>query len=91
MFVKGSDTETEFSPNDLVREAAALLDRDLASKKISLDFAMDETLPLILADQVRMQRVMVNLFTNAIESLGRHEAGLDALRSAQRRSTVGTS
>ena len=53
-----------------MRETASLLDRELAGKKISLELSLDETLPPILADRVQMQRVLVNLFTNAIESLG---------------------
>ena len=69
MFAKGSGTATEFSLNDLVRETASLLDRELAGEKISLQLALDEALPPILADRVQMQRVLVNLFTNAMESL----------------------
>ena len=70
MFAKGPGTATEFSLNDLVRETASLLDRELAGEKVSLQLALDEALPPILADRVQMQRVLVNLFTNAIESLG---------------------
>ena len=69
MFAKGSGTATEFSLNDLVRETASLLGRELAAEKVSLQLALDEALPPILADRVQMQRVLVNLFTNAIESL----------------------
>ena len=69
MFAKGPGTATEFSLNDLVRETASLLDRELAGEKVSLQLALDEALPPILADRVQMQRVLVNLFTNAIESL----------------------
>ena len=70
MFAKGPGAATEFSLNDLVRETASLLDRELAGAKVSLELALDETLPPILADRVQIQRVLVNLFTNAIESLG---------------------
>ena len=69
MFAKGPGTATEFSLNDLVRETASLLDRELAGEKVSLELALDEALPPILADRVQIQRVLVNLFTNAIESL----------------------
>ena len=50
-------------------ETASLLDRELAASKVSLQLSLDEALPPILADRVQMQRVLVNLITNAIESL----------------------
>ena len=68
-FSRGSVEKTEFSLNSLVTETASLLDRELAASKVSLHLSLDESLPLIRADRVQMQRVLVNLFTNAIESL----------------------
>ena len=46
-----------------------LLDRELAAEKVTLQLALDEALPPILADRVQIQRVLVNLLSNAIESL----------------------
>ena len=66
-FSRGSVEKTEFSLNSLVTETASLLDRELAASKVSLHLSLDESLPLIRADRVQMQRVLVNLFTNAIE------------------------
>jgi signal transduction histidine kinase len=60
---------TEFSFNDLVRATASSLVRDLDSEGVLLEFALDESLPPVLADQVQMQRVLANLLTNSIESL----------------------
>ena len=59
----------EFSLNGLVRETASALHRELAGEKVSLHLSLDEALPPILADRVQIERVLVNLFTNAIESL----------------------
>ena len=70
MFAKGPGSASEFNLNDLVRETATLLDRELAGHKISLELALDETLPLVLANRVQIQRVLINLLTNSIESLG---------------------
>jgi signal transduction histidine kinase len=61
---------TELSLNDLVRETAWLMDRELAAENISLKLALDEALPPVVGSRVQVQRVLVNLFTNAIESLG---------------------
>ena len=76
-FTRGPLAATEFSLNELVRETAAFLDRELAGEKVSLELTLDEELPPILADRVQIQRVLVNLFTNAIEFPARHE-GPDA-------------
>ena len=46
------------------------MDRELAGAKVSLVLALDESLPPIRADRVQIQRVLVNLVTNAMESLG---------------------
>jgi signal transduction histidine kinase len=85
MFAKGSGTATLFSLNDLVHETAALLGRELAAEKVSLQLSLDEALPPILADRVQMQRVLVNLLINAIESLAatRGRPRCLAIRSAQ--------
>ena len=69
MLAAGAGTATEFGLNELVRETASLLERELDGAKISLQLNLDEALPPILADRVQIQRVLVNLFTNAIESL----------------------
>jgi signal transduction histidine kinase len=53
----------------LVRETSAQLDRELAGEKVSLRLSLDPALPPVLADRAQMQRVLLNLFTNAIESL----------------------
>ncbi len=68
-FAKEPGQATEFSLNDLVIETASLLDRELAASKVSLKLSLDEALPPVLADRVQMQRVLVNILVNAIESL----------------------
>ena len=68
-FAKVPGTATLFSLNDVVRETASLSDREMAAAGISLELDLDEALPLVVADRVQIQRVVVNLLTNAIESL----------------------
>lgn len=70
MFGKGGGPVSVFSLNDLVRETASVMDRELAGAKVSLVLALDESLPPIRADRVQIQRVLINLVTNAMESLG---------------------
>ena len=69
MFARDSSAATAIDLNELVRDTAALLDSELAANQVSLRLALDEALPPIRADRTQLQQVLVNLFTNAIESL----------------------
>ena len=84
MFSPASGSLSQFSLNDLVRETTALLDRELAAHKVSLQLTLDEDLPEIVANRVQIQRVLINLLTNAIESISatRKRTRLIAIRSA---------
>jgi signal transduction histidine kinase len=68
-FAKESGEVGEFSVNDLVRETALLLDRELAGQRVSIQLELDESLPLIRANRAQIQRVIINLLTNAIDAL----------------------
>lgn len=80
-FAKGPGAASAFSLNNLVRDTALLMDRELASARVSLELDLEETLPPILANRVQLQRVLVNLITNAIESM-------DAMHGPMRRITI---
>jgi len=68
-FRKGSGTLTEISVNRLVLDTAGLFERELATEKISLEVTLDDASPVIVAHRVQIQRVIINLLTNAIESV----------------------
>jgi signal transduction histidine kinase len=70
----GSGSVSEFSLNDLVRQTAALLDRELAARKILIQLVLEEDQLLVLANRVQLQRVLINLLTNAMESMGAPES-----------------
>lgn len=81
----GPGRRSQFSLNDLASETASLLDRELAARHVSLQFSLAEGLSPILADRVQIQRVLINLLTNAIDSLGatRRRARRIAIYTAQ--------
>ncbi|MFL6734365.1 MAG: ATP-binding protein [Sphingomicrobium sp.] len=60
---------TEFSLNDLVLETVSLLDRDVVASKVILELQLDEGRAPVLAHRIQIQRVLINLITNAIQSL----------------------
>jgi PAS domain S-box-containing protein len=55
--------------NDIVREVIALVQRELASHRVSLRTELAPALPKILGDRVQLQQVIINLVMNGIEAM----------------------
>jgi C4-dicarboxylate-specific signal transduction histidine kinase len=55
--------------NDVVREALALVRRELASQRVSLRVELASALPSILGDRVQLQQVIINLVMNGLEAM----------------------
>ncbi len=55
--------------NDVVREAIALVQRELASHRVSLRMELAPALPMILGDRIQLQQVIINLVMNGIEAM----------------------
>jgi PAS domain S-box-containing protein len=55
--------------NDVVREAIALVQRELSSHRVSLRTELTPAPPLILGDRVQLQQVVINLVMNGIEAM----------------------
>jgi C4-dicarboxylate-specific signal transduction histidine kinase len=55
--------------NDVVREVVALVQRELASHRVSLRMELTPALPMILGDRVQLQQVIINLVMNGIEAM----------------------
>jgi len=68
-FTNKTNERTTFSLIDLVHQTVPLLQRELAIERISVQLVLDETQSPVLADWVQFQRVLINLLSNAIESL----------------------
>ncbi len=65
-------TDIEKAPldvNDVVTEVIALVRRELISHRVSLRTELAPTLPMILADRVQLQQVIINLVMNGIEAM----------------------
>jgi PAS domain S-box-containing protein len=65
-------TDLERAPldvNDVVREALALVQRELTSRAVSLRLELASALPSILGDRVQLQQVIINLVMNGIEAM----------------------
>lgn len=66
---KSEPTRKPVNLNDIVRETVTLIQPELKRKKVSLKTELAPGLPLVSADFVQMQQVLLNLIVNAIDSL----------------------
>jgi len=68
--VKKTDTSaSRLDINDVVREAAAFLQHELQSSRVSLRMEGFLKLPDVYADRVQIQQVILNLMINGMESM----------------------
>ena len=67
---KKTDTDkAQLDINELVREAMALVQRELSRHEVSLRMELAPGLPVIYGDRVQLQQVIINLVMNAIEAM----------------------
>ncbi|WP_247992260.1 trifunctional serine/threonine-protein kinase/ATP-binding protein/sensor histidine kinase [Bradyrhizobium sp. 186] len=55
--------------NDIVREVITLVQHELISHQVSLRLELAPSLPMIVADRVQLQQVVINLMMNGIEAM----------------------
>jgi PAS domain S-box-containing protein len=57
--------------NDVIREALAMAQPELQKNRVELHNRLLSGLPVVLADRVQLQQVLLNLVSNAIEAMTR--------------------
>jgi PAS domain S-box-containing protein len=65
-------SEIEMVPLDanlVVREAIALVQREMASHAVSVRLELSSALPKIVGDRIQLQQVLINLIMNGIEAM----------------------
>ena len=68
-FIKKAPAEkTRLDMNDVIQEVLALADRELYENRVLLERQLT-ALPLVLADRVQMQQVLLNLLMNGVEAM----------------------
>jgi PAS domain S-box-containing protein len=55
--------------NGTIREAVALTQTEMQRNRITLQSRLADDLPLVLADRVQLQQVLINLIVNVIEAM----------------------
>ena len=69
-FIKKAPAEkNKLDMNDVIQEVLALADRELYENRVLLERQLTKALPLVLADRVQMQQVLLNLIMNGIEAM----------------------
>ncbi len=69
-FIKKEPVEkNSLDMNDVILEVLALAERELHENRVRLERQLTEALPLVLADRVQMQQVLLNLIMNGIEAM----------------------
>ena len=69
LFKKEDRNRASLDLNDLIGETLAAVQEDLNKHKIRVNAELDEHLPQITGDRILLQQVLVNLITNAIDSM----------------------
>ena len=69
MFTKGALERTPLDINITIREAAGLLESQLAKQQVSLRLELADDLPLTSGDPIQLQQVIVNLMLNGMEAM----------------------
>jgi len=73
------------SLNHIVEGAAALLKRELDRREVQLTLTLDPTLPMVVADAVLIEQVVINLLRNASDALGERADGERRIDASTRR------
>jgi PAS domain S-box-containing protein len=69
-FIKKTPAERkDLDINDVIQELLALARRELSENRVLLELQLTKALPLVLADRVQLQQVLLNLIMNAIEAM----------------------
>jgi signal transduction histidine kinase len=69
LFKKGTLPREPVEVNDVIREMVALLDTEMTRHTIAVQTKLAEDLPQVIADQVELQQVLMNLMLNGMESM----------------------
>jgi toluene monooxygenase system protein E len=69
-FIKKAPAEkSELDVNGVIQEVLALAGPELQKNRVSIECHLTRTLPLVLADRVQLQQVLLNLVMNGIEAM----------------------
>jgi two-component system, LuxR family, sensor kinase FixL len=75
---KNEQNRTHLDLNAVIEESLALVAREIAGHRVTLELDLAPGLPPVEADRIQLQQVLINLLLNALQAM-------DAVESEQRR------
>jgi C4-dicarboxylate-specific signal transduction histidine kinase len=69
MFTKATPERAGVPMNELIRDAAALMQQEASRNQVELQIELANDLSSVLGDRVQLQQVLVNLIQNGIEAM----------------------
>src|SRR5262249_27399717 len=85
MFSEGDHEERPLDANELIRETIAMASGELDAAQVKIELELAESVPLISAHKGQLQQVVLNIVTNAADSMLRIEDRERLLRVRSRR------
>jgi signal transduction histidine kinase len=68
-FKMGARTRSSLDIHDVIQEALAIVRDKLQTSRVAVEVDLNKRLPRITGEQIQLQQVLVNLITNAIDSM----------------------
>ncbi|MCX5870227.1 MAG: ATP-binding protein [Deltaproteobacteria bacterium] len=81
--------KADVHPEEVVQKAVSLIRMDAESVGVRVEIQMEDDLPLVLADQDKLNQVFLNLFLNSIQAM-EHGGRLDIRVATQSRNVLFT-
>jgi len=85
LFKAAKPLKTPMNIYDVIREVTSLMARTFSKQNITVTLSLAENLPLVPADKIQIQQVMVNLVQNACDSMAQTMARHRCLAIASHR------
>ncbi|MBT9383641.1 sensor histidine kinase [Pseudooceanicola sp. CBS1P-1] len=86
---KGGDQLTPVNMGDALASALAMMEPQLRQRRVRITRALPEKAVMVMADQVRLEQVMINLLRNALDATAAVEnAQVDIILSAGETATL---